>query len=107
MRFRLFLASLLTLLVGVSVSHAALTKYAVRTTNLTEYNFNSPVIEIMTGEPDASPSSTAVIDNDGGSGFPILTKLDFPQNLANLARRQPLRHNRHPPQLLDRLGRVA
>ena len=75
MWFRVFLASFLTLLLGAFASHAALSKYRVRTTNLTEYNFNSPLIEIMTGQPHSGdPFGTALIDNDGGSGSPALQK---------------------------------
>ena len=46
-------------------------------------------------------------DADDGSSFSVLSKFNFPQNLANLRCRQSLWQNRHPPQLFDRLGWIV
>ncbi len=74
MRARLFLVSLATLFLASFSAEAALSKYTIRATTLIEYNNSSPVIDILTGEPEGDSPGIVLIDNDGGSGSPILLK---------------------------------
>jgi hypothetical protein len=75
MRIKLFFLALamLTLQLFAGTGQAALSKYAIRTTSLNTYGDVSPRVGILTTAQD-TPSGTVVIDNDGGSGFPMLRK---------------------------------
>lgn len=75
MTYKLLLALLVTLTVqafGTS-SQAVLSRYAIRTTNLTQYGDVSPSIGVTPPTP-GTPAGTAVVDNDGGSGSPLLKR---------------------------------
>ena len=81
MRMRLFLVSLTLVLAGAFGSHASLSRFDVRTTSLLEYSATSPKLRILFPLLNVSEGSVAhvspgrvVINNDGGSGSPVLVK---------------------------------
>lgn len=71
MRYRLFVASFLLLMLASFSAQGALAKYSVRRTLAFAYDDTSPRVEFTT---DAG-LGTVVIDNDGGLNSPIMKKL--------------------------------